>query len=207
MEFNHYILTGFAYPDDYPYLKERFDIFYNFTKPSFEAQTNTDFTWLIKINPNHRDLYGTFSNIKVEFVSQFPTHVTPTEYVLTSRVDCDDAIHQNYVKNIHELFNQDQSTRVIDGPGYRYISKTKEVYTYYNRYNARTPSPFSTLVTPFKDKLTVLCEMHGNLSQRFKVQFHDKKLWLQNIHDHNKLMTGVGEKKIDFDLKNFNINL
>ena len=206
MDYQHYILTRFAYPEDYPHLEERFKIFYNFTKPSFEAQTNTNFTWLIKINPNHKDLYGTFNNIKVEFVSQFPTHATPTGYVLTSRVDCDDAIHQDYVKNIQDLFLENQSTRIIDGNGYRYISKTKEIYTF-NNYNTKVSSPFSTLVCPFKDKLTVLCEKHGDLSKRFKVQFHDKKLWLQNIHEYNKLMTGVGHEKINLDLKDFNVNL
>lgn len=207
MKFKHYILTNFCYNDDYPHLKERFEIFHNFTKPSFEAQTNINFTWLIRINPNHEKLFQPFKNINVELVSEWDVYKLSTDYLLTSRIDCDDAIHQDYVKNIHELFNQDQSTRVIDGPGHRYINKTKEVYTYYNRYNTHTPSPFSTLVAPFKDKLTVMCEQHGRLAKRFKVQFHNKKLWLQNIHDHNKLMTGVGEEKINLDLAKYNIKL
>ena len=207
MRFKHYILTRFSYPDDYPYLEERFKIFHNFTKPSFESQTNTNFTWLIKINPNHKDLYGDFKNINTELISSsLNAHLVPTKYILTSRVDCDDAIHQDYVKNIHELFNQDQSTRIIDGNGYRYISKTKETYTF-NRYSNHRPSPFSTLVAPFEDKLTVMCEQHGHLAKRFKVQFHDKKLWLQNIHDHNKLMRGIGHEKINLNLKGFNITL
>jgi hypothetical protein len=207
MNYKHYILTRFNYPDDYPHLEERFKIFYNFTKPSFEAQTNTNFTWFILINPHHEKLFQPFKNINVELVPKWDVYQSPTDYLLTSRVDCDDVLHQDYVSTIQELFLQDQSTRVIDGPGYRYVNKTKEVYTYYTRYSKRTTSPFSTLVAPFRDKLTVMCEKHGSLPQRFKVQFHDKKLWLQHIHDYNILMRGVGEKKINLDLKNFNINL
>lgn len=208
MQFKHYILTSFAYGNNYPYLKERFKIFHNFTKPSIEAQTNKNFTWVIQTNPSHKHLFEPFNNIDVIFISSKPSPFqVPTDYLITTRIDCDDAFHQDFVKTIQEEFIKDQSTRIIDGPGHRYISKTKEVYTYYDRYHEKKPSPFSTLVSPFKDKLTVLCEQHGRLAKRFKVQFHNKKLWLQHIHDHNKLMTGVGEEKINLDLTEYNINL
>ena len=209
MEFKHYILTNFSYSNDYPYLKERYKIFHNFTKPSIEAQTNKNFTWVIQTNPFHEHLFEPFNNIDVVFTQtpkQIPFQI-PTDHLITTRLDNDDAFHQDFIKSIQEKFIENQSTRIIDGPGHRYISKTKEVYTYYNRYHKKTPSPFSTLVSPFKDKLTVWCEQHGRLARRFEVQFHNEKLWLQHIHDHNKLMTGVGEKKIDLDLTEYNINL
>tara|TARA_Y100000385_G_scaffold201871_1_gene209059 strand:+ start:358 stop:981 length:624 start_codon:yes stop_codon:yes gene_type:complete len=206
MKFKHYILTRFAYPDDYPHLKERFELFHRFTKPSFEAQTNTNFIWLIKINPNHKDLYGTFDNIDVVLDPQHNAFQIPTDHVLTSRVDCDDVIHPNYVSNIQELFLKDQSMRVIDGPGYRYTINSNQLWNK-NTYHQRRPSPFSTLVCPFETKESVMGKMHDRLHTKYQVQFHNERLWVQIIHDHNKLMKGGGEELTDISyLKSFNIN-
>jgi len=209
VKFKHYIFTRFTYPPDYPYINERIKIFHEFTKPSFESQTSNNFTWLISINRHYdyKNLLGPFKNINVEFVSKFDAFKSLTDYVLTSRIDNDDIIHQDYVAHIQELFLKNQSTRIIDGPGYRYLNKTKEIYTFYNFYSKNKCSPFSTLVCPYKQNLTVFCANHGQLSQKFDVEFHDKKLWLQHIHNTNALMKGGGEQQIQLDLTPFNINI
>ena len=104
MDFNHYILTRFFYPDSYPHLEERFKIFNSFTKPSIEAQTNTDFTWIISINPKHKSLFTPFKGIKVEFHTEkvkrfrsgFDSYPFNTlNYLITSRVDNDDALKRS----------------------------------------------------------------------------------------------------------------
>lgn len=203
MEFKHYILTRFAYPDNYSHLKERFELFHKFTKPSFEAQSNTNFTWLIRINPKHEELFQPFKNINVKLVPEWDAYQSPTDYVLTSRVDCDDIIHPDYVSNIQKLFLQDQSTRVIDGPGYRYTINSNQFWEQ-NVYQQKRPSPFSTLVCPFEAKSIVMDNMHDRLHTKYSVQFHNKRLWVQVIHNHNKLMTGGGQKLIDIsNLKPF----
>lgn len=208
MNFNHYILTRFFYPDSYPHLEERFKIFNSFTKPSIEAQTNTNFTWIISINPKHKSLFTSFKDIKVVFHTgdlSFRSYSFNTlDYLITSRIDNDDALHQDYVANVQELFLQDQTTRVIDGSGYRYRDNKGWLY---DRYSSKEPSPFSTLISAPGKKDIVLDEQHLHLPKKYNVQFHNKKLWLQNIHSFNVRMKPGIEQVANIDLTPFNLAL
>jgi hypothetical protein len=219
MNYKHYIFTRFNYPSDYGYLNKRLDIFNKITFPSFLNQTNKNFTWLISVNPIHKDLFNSFLDrgINIQIIEEvepspflsFLNKESQVNYLITSRIDNDDAIHKDYIQTIHESFSQDQSTRIIDGNGYRLLENNEQYY--FNCYHPKFISPFSTLIYkdpqyPIDSSSTIFASMHTQLHHKFsKIEFIPNRNWIQYIHDSNISNKGRGHEKTSINFKDFNL--
>ncbi|MDA7648743.1 putative rhamnosyl transferase [Akkermansiaceae bacterium] len=238
MDYKHYIITIFNYPNDYPHLKERFNIFNNFTKPSIEAQSNKNFTWIILANPNHISLFNEFKGVdahivkgeihnqRLPSVSSIAKAIYPfinskplPQYIISTRICNDDAIHEDFIKLTQEKFLNNISSRLLDYKGYRYLVNTKTLYTQ-EKYHSKFPSPFCSLV--YKNDYqpltidvkrpappqVVIEYPHTDLHKFHPlVLINEERMWCQLIHDHNLLMKGEGTSKVSLDnLKFFNIS-
>lgn len=232
MNYTHYIITRFNYPNDYPYLSERFDIFNKFTKPSLEAQTNKNFIWLIITNPNHISLFSKFNQINVKVIPSIEPYPSwsvvystinknpLTEYIISTRICNDDAIHKDFVKSIQNEFLLNPTSRILDSKGYRYLIDTKILYTQ-DKYNQNFPTPFCSLVyknnyklisANYKDQSLpslIMEKAHDTLHKFYPVTiFTEQRMWCQTIHGYNKLMKGEGNEIVELSkLKDFNIKL
>lgn len=226
MNYKHYVFTRFNYSSNYTHLNKRLDIFSKITFPSFLNQTNKNFTWLISVNPIHKDLFNSFLDrgIDIQIVEEIDNSDTPSlptsflnflnkepqvDYLITSRIDNDDAIHKDYIQTIYKSFSQNQSTRIIDGNGYRLL-KNNEQY-YFNLYHSKFISPFSTLIYenpqyPIDFSSTIFADMHVHLHHKFsEIEFIPNRNWIQYIHDSNVSNEGGGHEKTSINFKDFNL--
>lgn len=112
-----------------------------------------------------------------------------SEYVITSRIDNDDEYYPNFVKSIHECFNEEEE--ILDVIGIQIESISSKKYT-----SGRTipNSPFISLVEKNEDIKTVFYKQHSHMPKFFKNRFVDNKepLYIQNIHDNNLMNKIVG---------------
>lgn len=142
-EFTHFISTRFNVPTEVwnktragqkplsdEWMEDRFGIFMKYCLPSFENQKNRDFVWLVYFDVDTAPKYRTIINTIAErcdffqpvFVRNFPemhasfvgkVRSATTPFVITSDIDNDDMLHQNYVTHVKQLFQPVHDT-VID---------------------------------------------------------------------------------------------
>lgn len=166
-KFKHYIITRFNVPypqvekDSIPkgirpgYLKQRFEVFGKYTVPSVKNQTNKDFEWIVLFDKRTPEpflsLIKKYEEEKVfravyvdrmdysekavrELVEDFDISNIP---VITSRVDNDDAIVDDYVESI-QLVAKDilpNETYLSSPHVFRYDCKDKSLSKYKMRKN------------------------------------------------------------------------
>lgn len=189
--FVHYILTHFNYGlygrswDKELWMKKRLDIFRRFTLPSLQAQTNQDFKWLIRFDPQTPEVpdFG-YDNIVTSFDPgagmYINRHVT-TPWLITSRIDNDDYYEPTFIEEIQRCFNEEEL--LIDVNGRQMDIKTGRFYRF-PKYSLN--SPFLSLIEKKKDRYsTVRCYTHGDMKNHFKTRYINKKLVVQVIHDTN----------------------
>lgn len=98
------------------WLEERFDLFENYCFTSVKNQTNQNFKWLVffDINTpevykqkveNYRKTYQNFLPFFINGMNDFLPEIVKNinkldskEYIITSRLDNDDCIHENYTR-------------------------------------------------------------------------------------------------------------
>jgi len=115
------------------WLKERFEIFEKYCFPSIKNQTEKNFKWLVyfdsdtpeffkKKNKKLQSLCKVFIPIYTPSFSEFEATLPQTiydlngnntEYIITTRLDNDDGLHQDAVKIIQEHFVEKDKT-IID---------------------------------------------------------------------------------------------
>ncbi len=190
------------------WLDHRFKLFRTFCLPSMINQANQSYTWLVFFDIDTTDKYRriikaiskNFENFKPLFVDSnnallasligFIKNDTSNEdYVITSRVDNDDCIHMDYVKEIQSCFNKQESCVVDIVDGYqiilnensnKQISEFRKARGYYN--------PFISLIEKADDPKTVMNQMHFEWeNSKQQVIIHNKRLWAEIIHHKNKL--------------------
>ena len=125
-QFRHFVLTRFNVRNRYysgdpgdEWLTQRLELFRRFTVPSFAAQTETDFRWLVLIDSESPAWFrealeavgrGLFE--AVEVVGPFTSDVAADAvaqrldrpFVLTARVNNDDAVATDFVETIQRAF-------------------------------------------------------------------------------------------------------
>ncbi len=186
------------------WMDHRTQIFLKFTWPSVCAQTTKNFKWLILFDPATKEdpaysafiekitepafIYPVFIDLNevtlVEGLKQeIDKHISPdTKHIITSRIDNDDAIHEDYIKRVQEHFipNKNYILNFTDGLGYsdNLLSIAKR-----NKVN-----PFATYfeTTDNRDLQTVYCTGHPSLKKVAPVNHVSHKLmYLVNFHDNN----------------------
>jgi Putative rhamnosyl transferase len=207
----HFLLTRFNVRVNYDsertgieptWLSHRFDLFERFCYPSVRAQTNLDFQWLVyfdsetpPIFKERIDRYAEWENfipiyLETEFSDQinqenvFGLIKKKTKYLITTRMDNDDAVCKNFIQSIQENFEEKEFEFIsfING----YVLETGKLYSFKYINN-----PFTSLVERIKststDEIrTILCGEHSQLSALGNIkQIETDSTWLQVVHGKN----------------------
>lgn len=197
----HFLITRFIYPDDYPYMGERIELFNRCTLPSVQSQTCKNFTWIILGHPeiDLADIPHVFldckSHYKKDVVSALLKYIKTIEreddeLIITSRVDNDDIILPNFIKNVQSLANKKSDPFIIEFRGFWWDQRVGEMLKS-TRYINGITSPFLSLVERGKNIKSVYFDNHGTMSKHFPVMKNENFGWIQTIHKHNLLMNKI----------------
>jgi Putative rhamnosyl transferase len=181
---------------DAEWLDARLTLFERYCAPSVAAQHDKEFTWLILIHPKTPAAVRTRlrqaaeaeqTEVPLGRVRQAMRRVLAeregdSPYLITSRLDSDDALHVSYMQRVHAGFDH-QELECLDLPGgYTYDPRTKDVRSRVSHQN-----PFISLVERSNgEPQTVFSIRHGDIDQVAPIRALDEApAWLQVIHGGN----------------------
>jgi hypothetical protein len=203
----------FAYAEkllatDEVYLQERFRLFDIFCLPSIVNQTNSNFIWLCLFYENTPqnwkekiETYKKYSNFKPYFLSEQATtgenfiqtlckiihkevKNIKADFIITTRIDNDDAVNLNFVNNLQEYFFKNQQEAIVNFPnGLQYILKFNVLKNVFDK-----KGHFSTRIEKNDNSIeTVLAFNHHNLPKNIKFVCIKNKnpMWLEVLHNTN----------------------
>lgn len=209
--FNHFILTRFnvkvAYSKsgtglDPEWLKHRFKLFDQFCYPSVRAQLNQNFKWIVFFDSQTPQAfkdkvkeYSKWQNfipvyVDGEFTNQINqstlmNHLTSgVEYLITTRLDNDDAVCKDFVQIVQNNFHEQDSEFI--NLAYGYVWKDGKLYSFKYLNN-----PFMSLIEKInklkaEEFKTILCKEHTQLSSIGQIQqIKTQPAWLQVVHEKN----------------------
>jgi Putative rhamnosyl transferase len=207
----HFLLTRFNVRVNYDsartgidptWLLHRFDLFERFCYPSVRAQTNLDFQWLVYFDSDtppvfkeRIEQYAEWENfysiyLETEFSDQINQEKVSaliqekTEYLITTRMDNDDAVCRSFIQNIQDSFEEKEFEFISFVNGY--VLDAGKLYSF--KY---VSNPFTSLVERIKstseNKIrTILCGEHSQLSSLGNIkQIETDSTWLQVVHGKN----------------------
>ncbi len=185
------------------WLEERFDLFENYCLSSVKNQTNQNFKWLVFFDTDtpevykqkveeYRRSYENFLPFFIDGMNNFLPEIVKNikeldseKYIITSRLDNDDCIHQNYTEVIQSYFDQQDhhALDIIDG------------YTLETGKNTRLGvlmklnNPFISLIEKKTNFKTVwFRDRHGSWKyEKNMTKIKNQRLWLSIIHSKNKV--------------------
>jgi len=169
------------------WMAHRWGLFQRYTVPSVLAQKHQDFEWLVLFDmwtplPDqeiYTPLLLTRHWLK-ELQKYLRTHCT-SDWVLTTRLDNDDAISTGFMQVIREAATEkEEFLNIPNGWIQRGRHLTPEHHT---------ANPFVSLVEPAATAKSVYFTPHGKaMSQHAPVrQITKERLWTQIIHERNYL--------------------
>lgn len=251
MKFTHIILTRFnvrhdnsSMPPSQKWMDKRIHLFENYCFPSIVNQSNQEFKWIVYIDrqtePKYVEIFQRFSrdlsNILIiptdswEQVMKKNLHSDvlklvsdDSEFVITTRLDNDDAVHENFIQIIQQNFlkfvesNKCKDTKFAINLTKGYCLQVEPNYELTLR--THVSNPFISLVESLtKDKhfLTVLHLWHDNYATQTDfplIQVDTIPYWIQVIHSTNISNQVVGypimdkNKLADFGIDFRKINL
>ena len=205
-KFKHYITTRFN-PGLYgpeanirvsadEWMRHRIKLFTAFTLPSIMGQSCRNFTWLLLIDRQtpaaYRQLlsnipYANMRLIYADSKNSWLDAIEPGDYdLITTRIDNDDAFHEDVVQTIQQSWAKQDPKRprpwVIVLPfGFILDLAAKEIFVMEYWFN-NCP----TLVERAENPRTIWQWDHSNIpSEVPKDYVTDKPYWLQVIHSEN----------------------
>lgn len=167
--FTHYLITRFnikvsgAGPEvlnsagaNEEWFQTRMMLFKSFCAPSVLGQISKNFKWLIYFDPStslEEIAYMLHSRVPVEFILTKDYHSmvqdiihrireAPTPYVITSRMDNDDAISSIFIQSIQQAFIPVDKTIINANSGYVYDSAHRLL----TRWNKRYKNQFLSII-------------------------------------------------------------
>lgn len=186
--------------NDLNFLNYRFKIFEQTCYPSVNAQTNKNFIWLLlldaEIPSQFKELVENYSSnpaINPVFITNQTTcletlresinaHLLDsTQYIITTNLDSDDAISDDFIATIQSQFRE-QSFEFINFPfGYLYRFENQKLYL-----REWLKSPVYTLVEKkYNIYDTVLKYSHDQITKYNIKQVFTKPMWLMTAHGKN----------------------
>jgi hypothetical protein len=191
--------------------EERMNLFEKYCLFSVNAQVNKDFTWVLAFNSKtpkkYYEKYQKYPYIKIIFDMHpftymnkiYGKEIKKGDWIATTRLDNDDCLHPNYIKEVKSKF--DNKYALVDTAGCQFDVKNNTFHDSGRRY---PNSPFLTVFEKageFSDHPihTAYYKSHTNLHLSFKgrpqILISDKgKLYCQIIHDNNVCNKINGEK-------------
>lgn len=188
--------------------------------PSILSQTNQNFSWLLyfdtETSPSFRKkveaLTKKIATIQVCYIEGMPSfksslieHISSETrhipYLITTRLDNDDCLHQDFVKTIQEQFNFQDFMAIDLTKGYS-LQLEPEVLL---GKKTHLFNPFISLIEKNSSPSTVCMHSHTEWKREHRVkQINDKRLWLSVIHQKNKINRFNGYGKVHWQvLKEF----
>ncbi|MCI5145632.1 MAG: hypothetical protein D3923_08890 [Candidatus Electrothrix sp. AR3] len=204
------------------WLKNRFELFEQYCLPSILSQSNQNFKWLVMFDskipddfkernqkhglncPNYIPIY--MDNYTIEKVKNSISKRLDKEkqFLITTRLDNDDAVCKNYVQMIQDCFCCQKKESINFTKGYILNHKKNKLYRakYYS-------NPFVSLIEKADNFQTVYIEKHDQLHKIGSVrEIRSNPAWLQCIHGDNiyNFLFGIRQpiKKLS---DNFSVNL
>ncbi len=210
-EFTHFVLTRFNVRNFYhkseptdEWLRERLRLFRIFCLPSLASQTCRSFTWLVFFDSQtpiwmRREIDeladGIFEPVFVEgafdndFLASYMADRVTSRYLITTRVDNDDAVASDFVETIQSSFECQRLEFVNLVNGAQYARRRVYLRPY-------TKNPFMSLVERVDETLprTIYVDHHYRIETQGPIRNvrTAHPMWLQVIHEGNVLNEVVG---------------
>jgi hypothetical protein len=197
----HLIVTRCNFKDDESF-KKYFSAMEKYYIPSINSQIDKNFKIALIVNPLHyqkiRDSID--SNIEIlkfnDVKKDYREYVISNNITIQTRHDCDDYMSPNYIKKIHELYENNKSkydTFILNFHPYKHDSITDKDY-YHSRDYSKVCSMFSTLIQK-NSSVGVFDQMHDQLSRLTRNIIYipangDVKLIIHNNNALSKIMPG-----------------
>lgn len=182
------------------WVEHRIRQFEAFCFPAIVGQTSQEFTWLVFFDlQSSTELrqeifkWSLFDCFNACFVEQFDADVAAREvvrrtkpdidWILTTRLDNDDAISCDFVNRVRTAAAGCDKRRIISFP---------EGATFFDgRLFAKreVPNPFISLLERKGDLVTVFAFNHlhaGAVEDVQKIEQHGERFWIQNCHDRTQ---------------------
>jgi hypothetical protein len=210
--FDHFVLTRFNVRNRYyrgdpgdEWLRSRLQLFERYTVPSFRAQTTRGFRWLVLVDSESPQWFrdelavigaGLFESVDVlgafnaSVASRIVSERLTAPWVLTTRVDNDDAVARDFIATIQTAWRP--------GTGSHFINLVTGAQLAEGRLYRRpyTQNPFVTL----SEQATTQGPETVFVRRHYEVGLHapvanirsSHPLWLQVLHGGNVLTELVG---------------
>jgi hypothetical protein len=207
--FEHFLITRFnvqlAWTTkkwNQDWIEHRLPLFEQFCYPSVQMQSNQNFKWIVLFDTNSPEFlkekirkYSEWKNFIPIYIDEFNQSVlrskiqsylsTQTKYLITTRLDNDDAICKDFVKVIQDNFKKQDFGFINFLYGYRW-HKDK---IYLHKYPSNS---FISLIERIKSPTvdgfeTVHCgHHHGYLSSKGTItDIKSKPAWIIVVHKDN----------------------
>lgn len=187
---------------DMDWLNDRLVLFEKYCLPSVAHQSQPNFTWIIFFDTVTPEPFREkISRIEAEYpfmeavyidalpmlfqscIDEVKARLTPEDqFVITSRIDNDDAIHEDYIASVQAVFDQQEYCHVDCLKGYSFSESQWMLATIQKPLN-----PFASLIEKNTPGLTTIWgKLHAQWGDvKDKIQITHKPLWLQVIHSTN----------------------
>ncbi|MEL6677098.1 MAG: glycosyltransferase [Pseudomonadota bacterium] len=181
------------------WLEERFDLFERYCLPSIAGQTHRDFHWIIYFDKDtppefkariedlrHRGPFIPY------YTGLFPAEgwprsvremiPDPADWLLTTRLDNDDALALDYVARLHSAVRQGQMARQAYNFTEGYVMTEGALYAHAHSHNA-----FFSWLEPWDDAMVTAPSLQHMLLPELGpvVQLGGDPAWLQIVHGGN----------------------
>ncbi len=187
------------------WLEDRFFLFEKYCLPSVLNQANKRFDWFVyfdistpeiffprieEISKNDERIHCIFINGIEDLENSFKSSIEKTlrtdcKWIITSRLDNDDILHNQFIQKIQDCFIPKHITVVDLREGFQLNIQTKkaEIRKANNPFN-----PFVSLIENSTDYKTVLSKLHSEWAYAESIVIGESMvLWIELIHKKNKL--------------------
>lgn len=204
------------------WMQNRLGLFENYCYASLRGQTELNFQWLVffdsstasgfrdKISQLHQN-FANFIPFYIDGMPQFwPTIKRELQarrqapHIITTRLDNDDCLHQDFVAHIQAQFCQ-QDFELIDLVDGYTLQIEPQIRL---GLREQTNNPFQSLIERSEQAQSIWQrERHGQWSKQNEVRYvRNKRLWMSVIHGNNKANDFAGFGSVDTSvLEGFNL--
>jgi len=196
------------------WMDERLDLFENFCLPSVASQTEKNFKWLLfldvsteiehqermlEISKKHPFIQLFYINGMPNLIGSIKNYIKEncsTPYIITSRIDNDDCISINFIKEVQNQFNQQAYLALDFISGYTLNLKPVMIGKKEHIFN-----PFISLIERNHEPKTVWHYVHNMWKKEPRlIHLSEKRLWLSVIHGKNKVNEFDGYGNINWKI-------
>jgi len=209
------------------WMDNRLVLFEKYCYSSVKNQTNSNFIWLVFFDRQTPEKYrkiitrleNSFVQFRAFYIDGMTAYLTEIKqeikkelnkelkspYLITSRLDNDDSLHQDYVAEIQKQFSQQKfmAIDIVDG----FTLQVEPLVKLGKRSHVH--NPFISLIENSDHFETVWSrERHGEWAKVKNLKpIRNKRLWMSIIHAENKANDFLGYGDVDWhETEKFNID-